>query len=202
MRKRCAYCPELNDPEAMVCRNCGQDLSYAEEVYGAGPNPEASPDSPSGSGDPGHVCDCPAGQARPGADVCLFCDGRIAAAGDSAGPAQRPEPRYPPKPALVLPGGSRTAIGTGLLIGRDAQAVHPGPAERLAGFPGVSRRHVWIGTEPESVVLIDLGSRNGTWVEGVRLASALPHRVALAALPARLRLGRHCEAQLIAEETA
>lgn len=57
----------------------------------------------------------------------------------------------------VQPGGST--------VGRDATA------DVVLSDDGVSRRHAQVGREARGVVVRDLGSTNGTWVNGVRLAA-------------------------------
>jgi hypothetical protein len=47
------------------------------------------------------------------------------------------------------------------------------PADVCAIDPGVSRLHVRFSREPGGLRVIDLGSRNGTWVRGLRVTEAL-----------------------------
>jgi len=203
MKKRCAYCTGLNEPTQMVCTSCGLDLTYAEEVYDSAADPApasgSAADPPSA---PEFPCRCRAGQALPGTNRCLFCDGRIEDREPAPAPPLRPRPVARPRITLEMAGGIRTALDAGLLIGRDPRAAHSALAAALAAFPGVSRLHAWIGQEEGQIVLVDLGSRNGTWVNGTRLTPAMPHRITMEELPARLRLGGRCETSLIVEEMA
>jgi pSer/pThr/pTyr-binding forkhead associated (FHA) protein len=68
----------------------------------------------------------------------------------------------------LLRGTGRTerfALGTGGVIGRDAAAV-----QYHLDHPHVSRLHTSLAVDGERVVLADLGSSNGTYVNGQRLA--------------------------------
>jgi len=47
------------------------------------------------------------------------------------------------------------------------------PADVCVSDPGVSRLHVRFSRESGGVRVIDLGSRNGTWVRGMRITEAL-----------------------------
>ncbi len=78
----------------------------------------------------------------------------------------RPAPEGTPLGALVLPDGSRIDVTSGsVLIGRlpDCQIV-------LAD-PNVSRRHAEIRVEDGRALAVDLGSTNGTKVNGVPITT-------------------------------
>jgi two-component system, cell cycle response regulator len=55
----------------------------------------------------------------------------------------------------------------GVLIGRDASA------DLQLGDAGASRRHAYVSVVDHGVRLTDLGSTNGTWRDGVRIAGAV-----------------------------
>jgi len=62
--------------------------------------------------------------------------------------------------------GRRTVIGTrGLTIGRTE------PADIVLGEPAVSRLHCRVDLDGEGVVITDLGSTNGSFVDGLRIAA-------------------------------
>jgi hypothetical protein len=63
-------------------------------------------------------------------------------------------------------GSARSANGT-ITIGRD-----PACEVSIHGDAGVSRRHAQLRLLPTSIKLHDLGSRNGTFIEGRRLTGA------------------------------
>jgi len=74
------------------------------------------------------------------------------------------------KPALVDATGRRLALAEGPnVVGRD-----DGVAVSLGGESTVSRRHAEIVRTGESLVVRDLGSTNGTFVNGVRVDSDSP----------------------------
>jgi hypothetical protein len=90
-------------------------------------------------------------------------------------PQQDSAPRRPQR-AAAAPGHPRVEVGAGrpvpleqtvTVLGRGAEADL-----RLADT-GVSRRHAELRLEPDGVHLVDLGSTNGTRVNGRRVADAL-----------------------------
>jgi hypothetical protein len=75
----------------------------------------------------------------------------------------------PPAPnlSLELPDGSRQALDAVVVVGRAPSAPAGGPASRLVRLEGdgdVSRNHARLAVEGGTVVVTDLGSRNGTIV--------------------------------------
>ncbi|HWH96785.1 MAG TPA: FHA domain-containing serine/threonine-protein kinase [Pseudolysinimonas sp.] len=73
----------------------------------------------------------------------------------------------PPALSLELPDGSRELLDAVLLVGR-APSVPPGAPEsrlvRIEGDGDISRNHVRVAVEGGTVIVTDLGSRNGTIV--------------------------------------
>jgi EmrB/QacA subfamily drug resistance transporter len=69
---------------------------------------------------------------------------------------------------VVADGGGRTQarLTKPLEIGRDPGADFPLPDDPL-----VSRLHARVSVTPDGIVVEDLGSRNGTWVNGVQIAA-------------------------------
>jgi len=65
----------------------------------------------------------------------------------------------PRVPVLGLPAGTRRRV----VLGRAAEC------DCVLSEPSVSRRHAELRREGEHWLLRDLGSRNGTWVNGVRV---------------------------------
>jgi pSer/pThr/pTyr-binding forkhead associated (FHA) protein len=59
----------------------------------------------------------------------------------------------PGHPSRVVPIDSR------LEVGRDCEGL-------LLNDPTVSRRHLWLEPAPDGLILVDMGSANGTWVDG------------------------------------
>ncbi|WP_182481395.1 FHA domain-containing protein [Nocardioides immobilis] len=135
--------------------------------------------------------DC--GQALPdGAGACPYCGTPVdAEVAPTVDPAVEPAP--PGGLALVAADGTRITLREGeeVILGRD-----PGqsPWARLTeGSPGVSRRHASITIWRGDLHVRDLGSSNGTWVNGIRIAGA-------AELPVtdgiRIGLGRRFEMEV------
>ena len=77
----------------------------------------------------------------------------------------------PPRPALTITNGPlagrRLQIESELTLGRVGADVALEDDE-------VSRRHAMIRLDGDGLVIDDLGSLNGTWVNGVRIAKARP----------------------------
>jgi diguanylate cyclase (GGDEF)-like protein len=78
----------------------------------------------------------------------------------------------PKRPCLVVIAGAHLgeifSIDNELIIGRDADATL-----RLADDEGVSRRHASIRAVEDGALLTDLGSQNGTFVDGARVEERL-----------------------------
>lgn len=82
-------------------------------------------------------------------------------------PEPAPAPRFVLAPIHVdeaLAPAALTAAGLGL--GRDRANAIAVPAAR---FPGVSAHHARVGLDGDAPFVEDLGSRNGTWVNGERV---------------------------------
>jgi FHA domain/Domain of unknown function (DUF1707) len=73
-------------------------------------------------------------------------------------------PRAPRAPQLALPAAGEVTIG------------RSPDCHCQLGDPGVSRRHAQIHRDGDLWVLRDLGSRNGTWLNGVRVTGAVEVR--------------------------
>lgn len=88
-----------------------------------------------------------------------------------AGALTAPARQEPLPAAALLIGARRVALPPGITdIGRD-----PACAVALR-LPLLSRRHARIVVSAEGATIEDLGSRNGTFVDGVRVVSATPLR--------------------------
>ncbi|MEV6414976.1 FHA domain-containing protein [Kribbella sp. NPDC051718] len=88
---------------------------------------------------------------------------------------------------LVLPGGATVEVvpGRDLVIGRDSLDARI--ADGLDPYDGVSRRHAELTVSDTCATVTDLGSTNGTFVNGARAAAA---GVPLEPGHHQLRLGR------------
>lgn len=91
--------------------------------------------------------------------------GAAEAAGAGA-PAQPHRPAPEPLPVIDID-GSRYALSSEVtVLGRGAEA------DIVVDDTGVSRRHLELRRTPRGVILKDLGSTNGTFVEGNRITAA------------------------------
>lgn len=86
---------------------------------------------------------------------------------------------------LLLPIEGDTAIG------RRDPTTHDAPALDLSPYGayqmGISRRHAILRVREKQLEVVDLGSRNGTFVNGKRLK---PHQAVIIGNGAELRLGK------------
>ena len=191
MYKLCPVCGTLNSGHSVVCEKpeCKVDLTYAQEVYGTESAASAHPPSPpTGNNAPPNSDDhCTCKTSQPGADdpsTCWCCNLPIRA---DAVPAKSVAQG---QVFIVLPGNVRVGIGAGFILGRDIR-VAPAPIRGLlAAYPGLSRVHAWVGCDGRDVTVLDLGSRNGTWLNEQRLEPGLPFTCPLHGQPVKLRLGQ------------
>ena len=89
----------------------------------------------------------------------------LAAPAAPAAPAPLPPPA--PKLSLVLPDGSHEPLDAVVLVGRAPSVPADAPTSRLVRLEGdgdISRNHARVALEGDTVVVTDLGSRNGTIV--------------------------------------
>lgn len=91
---------------------------------------------------------------------------KLGLADDQRVPAPVTTPPVVPQPllSLELPDGSREPLDTVVLVGRAPTAGAAGRAVRLQGDGDISRNHARVEVEGGTVVVTDLGSRNGTIV--------------------------------------
>ena len=76
---------------------------------------------------------------------------------------------FNPGPSLVITSGTGLAQQIpvpfrGIVLGRDAQLGPPFSTDEF-----VSRKHVWVRRRGDGVEVTDLGSANGTYVNGTRV---------------------------------
>jgi len=187
------------------------------------PPPTFTPGQPAAAPDPVHrpahdetrasnqaACTCRFPGGAPGS-ICFACHGTIPAAGEAPGATAPPdaeatdEPQAPRRDTgspsnlrLRLPNQVSVAVGADLLLGRGAEVPSREVAWALAPYKGVSHRHAMLLMSEGQARLIDLGSRNGTWVESHRLTPFVPFDVPLSSQGARIRLGLN--ATLLIEE--
>ncbi|SHJ90561.1 FHA domain-containing protein [Tessaracoccus bendigoensis DSM 12906] len=124
---------------------------------------------------------CPqcGGPILPGATRCGFC-----------GQEQRDRPAGP-KVCLVVDGHAlELPQGLSVVLGRESD--YRQVRELFAGCNGVSRRHIEVLVSGAEVRFRDVGSRNGTCVDGCELGSEAVSQP----LPVHLRLGMSLEMEI------
>ncbi len=205
--KQCpvAECAARNLAAALRCVVCGTSLrtvavKYAVADASSGADAVSSPPegahqsamNPGGMAETGALPRCTCKSPNPAERVCSACGGLIDAAALAVSES-RCEPREQLAregcPKLRIAGIADIGIGNGVLLGRDALAVQPELARALAGFRGVSARHAWFGVTSRGVIVLDMGSRNGTWLKGQRLIPFAAHNVVWVDLPCTVWLG-------------
>ncbi|PFG21126.1 FhaA domain-containing protein [Serinibacter salmoneus] len=94
-------------------------------------------------------------------------EGSPEAAASTPGGAAAPAPRAPePLPVIDIDGARYVLTSDVTVLGRGAEA------DIVVDDTGVSRRHLELRRTPRGVILTDLGSTNGTFVEGNRITAA------------------------------
>jgi hypothetical protein len=167
----CPHCGAGFDPRrAMTCPN-GHLVAGVRARRPAAE--EAPPAPPAPAGDPCGACgaELPAGVSE-----CPFC-------GASAATGARLRFSFG---EAVVPDGGRLELGR--LEGFSTLA------SALDAFDGVSRRHALIEHIGDGLRVTDLGSMNGTFVDGRRLAPQLAEPLPVGA---QLRLGQSCSAEVL-----
>lgn len=172
IRRICPTCQTPNPAHEFFCNACGAPISSVE------------PTSDSGAGEP------PPGVAPPtsppratgaavagGAPQCAHCGLEQAAATHCArcGQPMSGERRW----FVAWPWGEETVLSAPLPIGRESSPEWLRDRYRRNGFDNLSRRHAVLDVDGETGHVVDLGSSNGTFVNG---GAVSPHvRTALRA---------------------
>lgn len=162
----CTQCGNELESDAAFCIMCGAAITSDQEA----PTPSA------GSHDAGAMWD-----AQPAGETILFEDDSDAMPADDGPDAwpgaptptivEEPEPvnarlRLEIDDAQVGHRSIEFELDTGrmFVIGRDGHVT-----DFVPGDPRTSRRHFSIGVGPEGFVVQDLGSSNGTFINGTRV---------------------------------
>lgn len=149
--KICGLCSEHNAPDELFCVGCGTSLADLSVVDTSRIQPAAADDAPAESVD--LEADDQSRQNRtPTTAAHTVHDVDVAQAASCA---------------LVFPWG-RVPVTGQLDVGREA-GFSP-ISGQLGSFTTVSRRHAVVGAVQGRWLVRDLGSTNGTWLNGERLA--------------------------------
>jgi len=161
--KRCPACPRENPSTSLFCA-CGASLATVPLTEATVPAGVEKADPLPITGDrvicPDPSCGHPnqTGSAR-----CALCNSALAQL-----PAAAPGLR------LSWPWGAQRLTGR-LPLGRDLEFSPL--ADRLASFPNLSRRHAELWVADGALWVQDLGSMNGTYIDGAPLAPHHPQRL-------------------------
>ncbi len=213
-RKQCS-CGHLNDFARQACEQCGRSLRRAPTVWSSD-DPPPDPADSARNGRPGPAieealgperdsgiastpaCRCASpleDGANPG--FCARCDGQIL---NDDSPQSASRAKDGPAAEIATPrlwiGEADFPLSEGLIVGRDKTVVSARMAHAVVRYPGVSRRHLWAMTTGDELLLLDLGSKNGSWLDGKRLPPLVAERIQLDALPLTLRLGANLEVRI------
>ncbi len=225
MKKQCIQCGHLNDTHAVTCAECSSDLLQAQEVFEqAIQDPDASSDWGKTSdtdsrrgpttGSTDRVteqlpCDCPIPGGDPGA-TCFACGGTVLSKEQAAAPCDSyddydaPHAFFAnaaavPRISIRFPNAMRKEIGEGIFLGRDVAQAGAETATALGTLMGISRSHAWLCCSGNGVIVVDLGSRNGTWLGSERLQPWKSRFIDATDLPVEIRLGARGLIQIMAE---
>ncbi len=157
---RCPTCGEINRVGSLICENCGSSLVGEQAIVGTKRfvrNAE------------GELVDDEGGKLSTDEVNALGSAGSAAFEEDMI---LRLEVEGAATPILVFPKGE-------IALGRRDPATGTMPDVDLTAFAayrlGVSRKHAIIRQNQKKLEIYDLGSSNGTSVNGVKLASHQPH---------------------------
>ncbi len=159
--KVCPTCGHVNAVTSPFCLNqgCGVSLVGVDptDPESQKPLPESTPPAESATI---RCVDCgkESGQEK---ERCIYCDALLLGSDAKQKAKIQIELRWP--------WGTQILVGT-LRIGRDP----PAPADlakaiRDRGYDNVSRTHAELSVCDENVCVKDLGSANGTYVDGVKI---------------------------------
>lgn len=147
----CSECGRENNPTAALCALCTLELKPAA------PPPPPSPPPPA----PQQACanDACGLQIPAGRESCPYCRARQARA---EGP-------------FVRAGTAKRSLGEApLIVGREADTVLAAALATLQNSDLISRRHCELTLVDGEAYIRDLGSTNGTFVDGRRLEGGEP----------------------------
>ncbi len=174
--KVCPACKEENPVHLPLCGNCRNNLagvSRTESRQDAADDssPEDAAPAPRAWSD-NQICPDPGCGAEnpPGNDRCLYCNTALHGAAPRC-PSPGAASMADASPTLQWPWGTE-GLAERLPVGRDPDFC-PDLSGRLAAYPNVSNCHAELRFVGGRIRVTDLGSTNGTFLNGRRLA---PHQ--------------------------
>lgn len=185
----CGVCGAAWTPGAAFCVRCTSSVAQAEPTVATALADEPSDDDDISPAAPDPLPSCPqCGEASPrGAQRCLSCFAPL-----SVPPA--PPTGFAGAVAVSFPWGARRLHeGERMLVGR---AYESEVVREVTPFPDVSRHHAELVVRDGALVVRDLGSTNGTYRNGTRLA---PDVEAIVSSGDRLRFGQTLVATVAGE---
>ena len=192
-RIRCNACGNENEVpdegDLPRCESCDESLhtgtwlsEEADETDPAQTEATANPDEVQPPPQKPCTCEGSGGPMPDDPTTCFLCGGVLPeptdapAAADSP-PAAEPEPRAI-SCSLLLADGRRISVAEGILVARGDAASVASPHIVNVPIPTVSRKHAWLHVRGQNVELVDLGSTNGTYIEGRRIEPLRPVEIA------------------------
>lgn len=196
----CSNCGYRNDMfrRRQGCAECTASLTDAKIVDEAPPQTESpepedepSPSSKDGSISAESRCTCATPISTPeNPHLCQYCDGLIVTAQRETAEFAGEKRAVAAQVTLAISGVCEIAVGVGMVVGRERTEMVPRKLmDLLSNAAGVSRKHAWFGSDEDYLYIVDLGSRNGTWVDYERLTPLALHRYSRDSLPAEVHLG-------------
>ena len=187
MRKiRCSACGNENEvPDEGDLPRCGAcDESLRTGTWLSEEADETQTEAPANADEaqppPREPCSCD-GAGGPMPDdptTCFLCGGVLPEPNDAPAavdspPAAEPEPKTI-SCSLLLADGRRVPVAEGILVARGDPASVASPRIVHVPTPTISRKHAWLSVRGQNVEIVDLGSRNGTYIEGRRIEPLCP----------------------------
>ena len=175
---RCGACEESLRTGTWLNEEADETDLGPEQTEEATANPDEAPPPPQ------EPCSCEdAGGPMPDdPTTCFLCGGVLPEPNDPPAPVEiLPDAEPEPKTifcSLLLADGRRVPVAEGILVARGDPASVTSP--RIVHVPTstVSRKHAWLRVRGRNVELVDLGSTNGTYIEGRRIEPLRPVEVA------------------------
>lgn len=192
---RCEFCDESLHTGTWLSEEADETDLGPEQTEEATANPDEVQPPPQ------EPCSCE-GAGGPMPDdptTCFLCSGVLPEPNDAPAvvpspPAAEPEPKTI-SCSLILADGRRVPVAEGILVTRgDPASVEP-PYIVNVQTPTVSRKHAWLRESGQNVEVVDLGSTNGTYIEGRRIEPLRPVEVAPTGV-VQISFGRNLQATL------